>query len=153
MPIGYVDALPILTIKNGKLCMLLPFLKYKITGEIDKTLVYPIKFVISYSISDKKVMGFDDLEFKEFYRKIDFNAAIGFFRHNAIKHMSKKEYKTKRNELYSMYDKIIGAITEGEDYTENDEKAFKELLNIMIEPSLRPIYESLDSDFYEKYLV
>lgn len=37
MPMGYVPNLPILCILNGNLCMKIPFLKYKVTGEIDKT--------------------------------------------------------------------------------------------------------------------
>ena len=37
MPMGYVPNLPILCILNGNLCMKIPFLKYKVTGEIDRT--------------------------------------------------------------------------------------------------------------------
>ena len=152
VPMGYVDALPILSVRNGKLCVLLPLLKYKVTGVVDKTLVYPVRFVVTYSISEKRAVGFTDLSYDEFYRKVDFDAPIGFFRHEEIQHLTKKEYKEKRDELYSMYDKVIGAITEGKSYTEEDEESFISLINVLLEPSLRPIYETIDKDFYEKYL-
>lgn len=152
IPLGYVDGLPIITVKNEKPCLIIPFLKYKVTGVVDKTLVFPIKYYITVSLSDGKIIGYTDLSFEEMFKKIDFNKPIGFFRHEAVKNYSKFEYKEKKQQLYKMYDKIISAMLAGETCDIFDVTDFTELLNIIIEPSLKPIYEALDKDFYNKYL-
>ncbi|MGN0551029.1 MAG: hypothetical protein ACI4I4_04210 [Acutalibacteraceae bacterium] len=151
LPLGYVNGYPIIQIRNDRLCMLIPYLKFKTTGEVDKTLVYPIRYTATLSLPDKKFIGFEDLAFNPAFRKIDFNKAIGFFRHDSIKQYSKPEYREKRAELLSMYDKAEGAILYGEEYTDDDFESFRELLNIMLEPSLKPIYKALDADFYNTY--
>ena len=48
IPMGYIPGMPILTIKNDQLVAAFPFLRYKITGEVDRTFVFPIKYVIEY---------------------------------------------------------------------------------------------------------
>ena len=48
MPLGYVAGYPILQDVNGELCIIVPFLKYKITGKPDKTAVYPIKYTVTF---------------------------------------------------------------------------------------------------------
>ncbi len=150
VPIGYVAGLPIVSIVAGKPCLKVPFLKYKITGEVDKTLVYPIKYVLTYALPSMKPAGFEDLEYNRAFKKIDFNKPIGFFRHEAIKSLSKKEYKEKKKELLSMYDGMINAILSKTPYTGVGE--FKKLLNVMIEPSVKPIYKVLDERFYDNFL-
>ena len=152
LPLGYVDGYPVLSIKNSKLCLVIPFLKYKVTGEVDKTLVYPIRYLITVSVEDEKVIGFENLEYAAPYRKIDFEKPIGFFRHEAVKKYNKNEFKEKRAELYDMYSKVAMAILYNAPYTENDDAEFKELLNTLLEPSLRPIYAAIDKDFNDNYL-
>ena len=150
LPIGYVADLPIIGVVSGKLCLKVPYLKYKITGEIDKTLVFPVKYVLTYSLPDLKPIGFEDLAFNPAFRKVDFNKPIGFFRHEAIKALSKAEYQKSRSELLSMYDNVIKAILTKTPY--KGTSAFKKLLNTMLEPSVKPIYKALDKKFYDNFL-
>ena len=96
--------------------------------------------------------GYEDLSVNAVFSKIDFEKPIGYFRHESIKNFTKQEYKAKKEELYAMYDKIINALLNNARYTEADNDAFKTLLNIMIEPSLKPMYTALDEEFYKKYL-
>lgn len=152
IPMGYVDGYPVLSIKNSKLCLTIPFLKYKITGEVDKTLVYPIKYLITVCVSDENVVGFEDLSFNSLFRKVDFDKPVGFFRHDAVKKYNKNQFKEKRTELYNMYNKIATAILYNTPYSEAEDAQFKELFNIMLEPSLTPIYKAIDKDFCDKYL-
>lgn len=152
IPMGYVDGYPVLSVKNSKLCVVIPFLKYKVTGEVDKTLVYPIKYLITVAVEDEKIIGFENLEYNTAYRKIDFEKPIGFFRHEAVKKYNKTEFKEKREELFDMYSKVAMAITYNAPYTKNDDTEFRELLNAMLEPSLKPIYAAIDKDFSDNYL-
>ena len=153
LPMGYVEGLPVLQIRNGQLCLLIPFLKYQITGKADQTLVYPIRYTVTVLLPEGKVVGFQDLGIQPQFCNVDFNKPVGLFRHEAIKQWGKKEYNAKREELLGMYDKVANALLYGEAYTEEDEQEMRTLLQTMLEPSQMPIYKVLDEDFYEKYLV
>ena len=61
-------------------------------------------------------------------------------------------YGEDEKELYGMYNKIISSMLNGEACDIFDVEDFTQLLNIIIEPSLKPIYEALDKEFYDKYL-
>lgn len=153
LPMGYVEGLPILQIRNGQLCLLIPFLKYKVTGKVDQTLVYPIRYTVTVLLPEGRILGFQDLSAMPQFSKVDFNQPVGLFRHEAIKQWGKKEYSEKRDELLALYDKVANALLYGTEYTEEDELAMRSLLQAMVEPSQMPVYKVLDEDFYEKYLV
>lgn len=152
MPMGYSSALPILQIKNDCLCLTIPYLKYKITGVVDKTLVYPIRYTISVELPENNIIGFADLAFSKSFEKVDFNKPIGYFRHESIKNLGKKEYKEKRTQLLSLYGKLADSLLFGTEFTEEDENNMRDLLKILVEPSLYPIYKVLDRDFYNRFL-
>lgn len=151
--LGYVPGLPILTIQNGNLCMKVPYIKYKITGETDKTLVYPVRYVYTVSLPEGNIVGFEDLMFNKTFARVDFGTPVGLFRHDAIKSLNKKAYAKLRSVLYSEYDRIIRHLANGDAYTVDDEKHFKALFNIILEPSLIPFYSALDPDFANRYIV
>ena len=150
--LGYMDGLPMLQVVNGKLCMLIPLLKYKITGEVDKTLVYPIRYTFRVTLPDGKIVGYEECSVNPAFAEVDFEKPIGFFRHESVKQYTKQQFMEEKDKLYGMYGKMAGAILYGTPYSEEEDEAFKTLLNIILEPSLKPIYEVLDKDFYEKYL-
>lgn len=152
MPLSYVPGLPLLQIKNGNLCLMVPFLRYKVTGQPDKTLVYPIRYTVTFVLPEKQAVDFSDLKYNSRYSKVNFDAPVGLFRHEAVKHMSKQEYKQARTELLAHYDKVIDALLNDAPYTQEDEQAMASLLHTLVEPSLLPIYKALDEDFYNKYL-
>ena len=152
MPMSYTYGLPILQIRNERLCLAIPYLRYKVTGEADKTLVYPIRYEVTVALPEKKPVEFIDLQYDNRFAKIDFSAPIGLFRHEAIKHLNKKEYEAAREELFACYDKVIDALLNGSEYTDEDEMRMCELMKMLVEPCLLPIYKALDEDFYNKYL-
>lgn len=153
MPMRYVPGLPILCILNGNLCMRIPFLKYKVTGEIDKTFVYPTKYVATVTIPEEQIVAFEDLSLQETFAKVSFSDPIGTFRHEAVKELDKPAYKNLRSSLYKEYDKIVESLINGKDYSSADETKFRRLLNTVLEPSLRPFYKAIDKDFANKYIV
>lgn len=152
MPMGYTAGLPILQIRNEQLCLLAPFLKYRVTGQVDKTLVYPIRYTVTVVLPEKKVVDYSDLSFQAQYQNVDFTAPVGLFRHEAVKNLTKQEYQQLREELLEQYDKVANALLYGSDYCAEDEQRMRQLLRTLVEPSLLPIYKALDEDFYAKYL-
>ena len=152
MPMGYSSALPILQIRNDCLCLTIPYLKYKVTGVVDKTLVFPIRYTITVELPENNVIGFSDLSFNKSFGKVDFNKPIGYFRHESIKDLDKNEYKAKRAELLALYSKLADSLLYGTEFTEEDNTQMKALLQLLVEPSLYPIYRVLDRDFYNRFL-
>lgn len=153
IPLGYVAGLPIVQVKNnGSLCLVIPYLKYKITGPVDKTLVFPIKYTVTVKLPEERIVQFSDISVTAGYKTLDFSKPVGLFRHDSIKHLSKGEYRAKREELLSLYDKFLNSLAYDLGFTEEDEAKMKELLQLLIEPSLLPMYKAIDSDFYNKFL-
>lgn len=152
MPMGYVPGLPVLCILNGNLCMKVPFLKYKITGEVDKTFVYPTRYLATVTIPEEQIVAFEDLALQEAFAKVTFSDPVGTFRHEAIKHLDKTAYHHLRSALFEEYDKIVNSLTLGQPYSSKDEINFKHLFNTLLEPSLRPFYKAIDSSFANKYI-
>lgn len=152
MPMGYVPGLPILCILNGNLCMKVPFLKYKVTGEVDKTFVYPTRYVATVTVPEGQIAAFEDLSLHEAFAQVCFSDPIGTFRHEAIKDLDKAAYDNLRSTLYGEYDKIVNSLTTGQTYIPDDEIRFKKLFNTILEPSLRPFYRAIDSNFANKYI-
>lgn len=152
MEVGYSAGLPILQIKNGILCLTVPYLKYRMTGAVDKTLVYPVRYTVTVALPGEDPVGFSDLSVNPVFEKVDFSKPVGTFRHDSIKQYSKDQYFALKDELYSLYDKTASALLYNAPYAEGDEKRMSELLRLLVEPSLLPIYRALDIDFYNKYL-
>ncbi len=152
IPIGYTAGFPILQVRNESLCILFPYLKYQTTGEIDRTLVFPVRYGILMELPTEKIIGFEDYEYREIFKNIDFNKPVGFFRHDAVKKYNREQYKTLYDELMKEYDKVINALLGNGNYSFDDERRMRELLQILIEPSLLSVYQAIDMDFYYKYL-
>lgn len=153
IPMGYIPGMPILTIKDGQLVAIIPFLRYKITGEVDRTLVFPIKYVIEYLIPETQVVRFCDLTVEEGFYDVNFNEALGFFRHNAVKDLDKKAYSALKEETLNLYDKLVSFLLgESDDFSQNEENKLRNNLQKIIEPFIFNVYERLDKDFYNKYI-
>ena len=153
IPMSYVPGLPILSIMNGNLCMKIPYLKYKITGEVDKTFIYPIKYLVTISLPERTIVGIEDFAYNTTFGNVEFNMPVGLFRHDAIKKLDKKAYGSLRKALYLEYDKVINHLCGQSGYSANDEKQFKSLFNVLIEPSLAPFYRVIDCDFTNQYFI
>lgn len=151
--LGYVPGLPILTILNGNMCMKVPYLKYKVTGEVDKTFVYPVKYIVTVSLPEGNIVEFEDLSYNMSFANVEFNTPVGLFRHEAIKNLDKKAYSNLRYALFAEYDKIVKHLAYGETYASKDERHFKALLNVILEPSLIPFYTAIDTEFVKRYIV
>ena len=152
IPLGYVAGIPTVQIKNDTVCLVIPYLKYKITGAVDKTLVFPVRYLVCISLPDEKVVQFADLSEMRGASKIDFSKPVGLFRHDSIKSYTRQEYDSKRKELMMCYDVLLSSLIYGTEFSVAEQNKMKELLRLLVEPSLIPFYKSIDPDFYKKYL-
>lgn len=152
IPNGFGPGLPILSIQNKQLCVILPFFRTIKQLEKDKTLVFPVTYTITYLWPSGRIVAYDNLKMKQEFQKIDFGRAVGLFRHDAIKHLNYGEYEAKKEELFLLYDDMITSIYDHTKFIEEKENNFKTQLNMLLEPSLRPFYEAINKPFYEKFI-
>lgn len=152
IPLGYVPDYPMISGSSEKPVLVIPFLKYKVTGVVDKTLVFPVRYVLIYELKEKKFTGFYNLSKIKDFDDFDFEAPIGLFRHESIRDLDKNAYKEKQKELYKAYSAVINTLLDGQEPAETDISALKNLLGIMLEPSVRPFYKLLSPSFCQKYL-
>lgn len=151
MPLGYSQGIPILRMIGEKVCLVTPFLKYKVTGKEDETLVYPIRYTISAEVPTGKIVGFENLQYNIQFANTDFSTPIGKFRHEAIRRYNKVECGKLFEELYGAYDVIIAAISLKRNHTDDDKK-LRGLIEVLLAPELRKAYKLLDQVFYDQYI-
>lgn len=153
IPMGYVPGMPLLTVKNGQLVAMIPFLRYKVTGVVDRTLVFPVRYVMEYIVPEMRLVAFRDLAIEPGYEETNFDTTIGFFRHEAVKHLNKEQFMELKDDTLSLYDSTVNfLIGTDEVMAATDEEKLRHNLQQIIEPFVQPVYAKLDSDFYNKYL-
>ncbi len=148
VPMGLGMGLPMPDIIGDTLCVSVPYYKV-IPAKEDKTLIFPPEYVITAKWPNGAVIGFKNLRYDREYSKVKFDKPVGTFRHDAIKQWNKGEYQSKKTELFQKYDIFIASLYSEEPYTE---EGFSDLLNVIIEPSLRPFYQRIGRSFYNKFL-
>lgn len=153
IPMGFGAGFPILSVKNKKLCVIYPYFRTIKQLEKDKTLIYPIAFTATFLWPSGELVGFENLKLKKEFHNIDFSQPVGLFRHEAIKDLNHGQYDAKKEELYSLYDEMIACIYDASKCSQEQESKFKNLLNTLIEPSLKPFYKEIDEPFYNRFLI
>lgn len=152
MPMGYVPGIPVLSVINDRLVAIVPYLRYKVTGVEDETLVFPIRYTVTYSLPDLAFVDFSDLMFDAKFGDVDFNKSIGKFRHQAIKDLDKNAYLELRTQTLLSLDKLAGMLLFDSPYSSADDVTLQKRMRRIVEPSLIKYYRAIEPDFYNKYL-
>lgn len=152
IPLGYTPGLPTVSSLGGEPCLIIPFLKYQMTGKIDATNVFPPRFLVTVTTRQAIVVGFSDLSYDSRFNKVDFNKPIGTFRHAAIHHLNKKEYNEMREKCYDLLDTLCESLDKKADFDEMDAQRLSKLFSIILEPSVKPFYHAINRSFYETYI-
>ena len=152
MPMGYVPGVPMLSVINDRLVAIVPYLRYKVTGVEDETLVFPIRYTVTYSLPDMAFVNFSDLMFDKRFSDVEFNMSIGKFRHQAVKSLDKNAYQALRTETLYSLDKLADMLLFDSPYSSTDDITLQQQLQRIVEPSLRKFYSVIEPDFYNKYL-
>ena len=153
IPIGYTPGIPMLSLRNGEPCLVIPFLKYQMTGAIDKTRIFAPRFVVTVVMNNGKIVKYEDLMYDSRFEEVDFRKPVGLFRHSAIKHLKKDEYEKKRKELYSLLDSLSDSMAGKMEFDEMDNMKLSHLFSILLEPSLKPFYHAIDKTFFETNII
>lgn len=152
IPMGYTPGIPMLSLRNGEPCIVIPYLKYQMTGEIDKTRVFAPRFVVTVVMNEGKIVKYEDLLFDSRFEEVDFSKPVGLFRHSSIRHLKKDDYKKMRNEIYVLLDALSDSMTGKMEFDEMDGMKLNKLFSILLEPSMKPFYHAIDKTFFETYI-
>ena len=152
IPMGYTPGIPMLSLRNGEPCLVIPFLKYQMTGEIDKTRVFAPRFVVTVTMNKGNVVKYEDLMYDSRFEEIDFKKPVGLFRHTAVKHLKKDDYNKMRNDLYSLLDCLGNSMIGKMEFDEMDNMKLSKIFAILLEPSVKPFYHAIDKLFFETYI-
>ncbi len=152
MPMDYTPGLPMLTVVNGTPYYVIPYLKFRMTGEVDRTRVFPPRFVVKVCATNGNIVVFQDISSYKRFEKINFQHPVGIFRHAAIRHFSKASYQQKRNELLALMDRLAASAEDKTKFSGLDNVKLCNLFALLLEPSLKPFYHAIEKDFFETYI-
>lgn len=141
-----------LSLCNGGPCLVIPFLKYQLTGEIDKTRVFAPRFVVTVVVNDGKVVKYEDLMYDSRFEEVDFRKPVGLFRHSSVRHLKKEDYNKMRNEIYALLDALSDSMIGKMEFDEMDAMKLNKLFSVLLEPSMKPFYHAIDKTFFETYI-
>lgn len=144
--------IPTFSIRKEELCVNIPFFREHYIPD-DKTLIYPFSYIVTALWDSGRIIDIYKTDYSREFYSVQTNRPVGTFRHEAVKHLSKKQYKELKYELYAEYDKLAEALTTDIEYRLEDEQKLVTLLNQLIEPSLKQFYKVLDPDFSKRFFV
>ena len=152
IPMGYTPGIPMLSLRKGEPCLVVPYLRYQMTGEVDKTRVFAPRFVVTVTVKNKIVVKYEDLMYDSRFEEVNFSKPVGLFRHAAIRHLKKDEYRKMRSQLYGLLDRLGSSMTGELEFDEMDSLALTRLIGTLLEPSVKPFYHAIDKSFFETYI-
>lgn len=152
IPMGYTPGIPVLSSRHDELCAEIPYLRYRMTGKKDRTLIYPARYIVSYVLPEMNMVSFVDLAYTPAADNIDFDKPIGYFRHEAIADLDRQGYNDLRARTLTGLDRLAASLL-GEDVEDaGSEGQLARDISRIIEPSLHPLYKSLSPNFFKKFI-
>lgn len=148
VPMEAAAGWPIPMLKGGEAYVILPFYGVFVGGK-GKTFIYPPLCTITVKWSNRTIVEYVNLRYKNSLPDSKWNEIAGTFPHEAVSKMTVREYKSVKKELMELYDIMLENLNKEEIFSVQKETRFKELLKILMEPSLLPFYKSLNRDFFE----
>lgn len=152
VPMGYTPGIPVFSIRQENLCAEIPFLRYKTTGEKDRTLVFPVRYVATYLIPEMQLIAFVDLAYTPLADTTDFNKPVGFFRHAAIADLNREQYGQLRADTLAGLDILALSLLGEREPDAANEAALSRNMGRIVEPSLYHFYSKLSPAFFKNYI-
>lgn len=151
IPMGLGMGFPVLNIVGDRLLVSV-FYYRTILRPNDKTLLMPPEYFLTFDYPSAKLTSFQSLRLDQRYQKLDFGKPVGTFRHEAIKHLNRDEYKQMKIELFDVLNRLIAYLGDEGEFTQKDEEKLHQLYSMMTEPSLHPFYNAISPIFFERYI-
>ena len=143
---------PLPTRKENKVYITLPFFGMGSAAEPGKTPLYPPLAIATLNWSNQIPVEYVDLRFRHPAPELNWAARVGTFPHPEVAQISVGEYRQLRQELFGMYDEMFDRLADRQPLSPEWSQRFSELLNLLIEPALKPYYRALNPKFSDRFL-
>lgn len=150
--LGYTPGLPIPYNCNGKPYIIVPYLRYKVTGKVDQTRVFPPRYTVTVDVVSGQIVAYQDMTSEPRFAKVDFGQPVGLFRHTAIRNMKRADYQKARTELYALLDTLCDSYQGKAEFDEIDAAKLHRSYSTLIEPSVKPFYHAINKEFFETFI-
>ena len=67
--------------------------------------------------------------------------------------LDRRQYKEAYHQLMKCYDALISALLSGAEVSRQEHEEMSRLMQMLMEPSVMPMYRVLAPDFYDRYLM
>ena len=138
--------------KEGKVYVTLPFFGFSPTAEAGNTQLFPPFAIATFDWSNRVPVEYVNLRFRNPAPELNWTEQVGTFPHRAIAQITVEEYRQLRQELLGMYDVMFDLLGQKSPLSPEWSQRFAELLNLLIEPELKPYYRALNPKFFNRFL-
>lgn len=137
--------------RDERVYLRIPFYRTKNEGK-GNTLLYPPMAIITVDCSSKIVVEYLNTKFKSPWSEGDWETEVGSFPHEAIARMTVGEYKECKQKLMQLYNEIVKCLMDGSKLNKDTHNEFMKLLNLLVEPGLKPFYKAIGPKFFGHFL-
>lgn len=148
VPMEAAAGWPVPVVENNEAYVLVPFYGSSVQGK-GRTVIYPPVCYITVKWSNKTIVEYVNLRYRNNLPEGKWNSPAGQFPHEAVSKMTVREYKEKKQQLMEAYDRLFDGIDSKA--ASLDDKGFKELITVLMEPALLPFYRSFNPVFFKRY--
>lgn len=141
---------PIPLRKEGTVYVTLPFFMY--SPKKGENPLYPPFATLTLTWKNLIPVEYVNLRFRNPAPELNWADSVGTFPHDAIAHLTKKEYLEKRHILLNMYDQMLDNLAENKPFNPQWNQEFSQYLRLLIEPPLEPYYRVLGEKFFSRFL-
>ncbi len=133
--------------KIGKtICLTLPFFSRRMEDD-GRVALFPIWCSVTVPIGNPdRILDFTIYPMSKKWSDTNYEKPVGYFKHEALKDVTKTEYISMRDELYGYIDEMAKAVYNGVPF--KNAKAASELFKKLMEPGLYPYYLRINQKFY-----
>jgi len=152
IPLEAAIGFPLPLRKEGKVYLTLPIFGLGTVSQPGKTPLFPPLAIATIDWSNQIPVEYINLRFRHPAPELDWTAQVGTFPHAAVAQISVGEYRQLKQELFSIYDEMLDRLVQQQPINPERSQRFTELLNLLIEPALKPYYCALNSKFGDRFL-
>ncbi len=116
-----------------------------------KTKLYPPLALLTIDVQTGIPVQYVNTRYSNPWPEGKWSEAAGSFPHDAIAKMLVHEYKEKRARLKAIYDEMISCMNDDRELDPALDREFHDIINLLVDPGLKPFYTAIAPGFFGRY--
>ena len=130
------------------LCVTIPYFSRAIKN--DKVLLYPLYCSVTVPLGNiERIMDFTVYRYHPDWMGVNYDQPCGYFRHDALKNVTRSQYQQMRTQLFEYYDILIAQMVSGMEIKVNTDMI--NLFTQLMEPCHFEQYLRINKQFYSNF--